>query len=149
MLEWASPKFQFMSDSGLLPPSKLDFRGGPVWHLENFVILREAQSMYFNFLGRTRGGPVGILWHGFGLSFFRGGPVKKTPCMNLTWPSSSLCPLPSRCPSMLCHIILGFGRAWKGIDIWKSIVVGMPFPKHEIMFGRAFIREGHALPNKT
>ena len=53
------------------------------------------------------------------------------------------------CPSMLCHIILGFGRAWKGIDIWKGIVVGMPFPKHEIMFGRAFIREGHALPNKT
>ena len=47
------------------------------------------------------------------------------------------------CPSMLCHIILGFGRAWKGI------VVGMPFPKHEIMFGRAFIREGHALPNRT
>ena len=30
----------------------VDFRGGPVWHLENFVILREAQSMYFNFLGR-------------------------------------------------------------------------------------------------
>ena len=39
----------------------VDFRGGPVWHLENFVILGEAQSMYFNFLARTRGGPVGIL----------------------------------------------------------------------------------------
>ena len=39
----------------------IDFRGGPVWHLENFVILGEAQSMYFNFLGRTKGGPVGIL----------------------------------------------------------------------------------------
>ena len=39
----------------------VDFRGGPVWHLENFVILGEAQSMYLNFLGRTRGGPVGIL----------------------------------------------------------------------------------------
>ena len=28
---------------------------------ENLVILGEAQSMYFNFLERTRGGPVGIL----------------------------------------------------------------------------------------
>ena len=56
----AFPKIQFMSDS-VQNSLIIDFRGGPVWHLENFVILGEAQSVYFNFLARTRGGPVGIL----------------------------------------------------------------------------------------
>ena len=39
----------------------IDFRGGPVWHLENFAILGEAHSMYLNFFGKTRGGLVEIL----------------------------------------------------------------------------------------
>ena len=50
-------KFIDLTDTKLIGGN----RGGPVWHLENFVILGEAQSMYFNFLARTRGGPVGIL----------------------------------------------------------------------------------------
>ena len=80
-MDWASLKITKFSKCQTGPPLKSSLDGGnspesPLnWILgeaqsgtEIIVILGEAQSKYFNFWGRTRGGPVGILLHDFRLT---------------------------------------------------------------------------------